>query len=155
MFNFQIESEFLWGIRKAEISEDLNRIVPNKQKTPVRETAILLPEVSVPGTAGVVWYMARRRFSGKKSASVCRKLVILNEPILPMLLYRNIATLLCFLCWYPLFAQSVKEADCTLYTRVDGLSSNYVSGIVQDSTGFIWIATKKGLNRFDGRSFTT
>lgn len=31
-----------------------------------------------------------------------------------------------------------------------GLSSNHVQGIVQDLGGYVWIATDKGLNRFDG-----
>ena len=31
-----------------------------------------------------------------------------------------------------------------------GLSSNHVQGIVQDLSGYVWIATDKGLNRFDG-----
>ena len=53
-----------------------------------------------------------------------------------------------------LFAQALRESDFTHYTRVDGLSNNYVSGIVQDSTGYIWIGTNRGLNRFDGRFFT-
>lgn len=37
----------------------------------------------------------------------------------------------------------------------DGLSNNYVKDIVQDGQGFVWIATETGLNRFDGRNFTT
>ena len=36
----------------------------------------------------------------------------------------------------------------------DGLSSNYVTDIAQDKYGFTWIATKYGLNRFDGDKFT-
>lgn len=38
----------------------------------------------------------------------------------------------------------------------DGLISGSVSGIVQDSSGFIWLSTQAGLNRYDGyemRSF--
>ena len=31
-----------------------------------------------------------------------------------------------------------------------GLTSNRINGIAQDHTGFIWIATNNGLNRFDG-----
>lgn len=52
------------------------------------------------------------------------------------------------------FAQWFEEKDFTRYTKLDGLSHNSVTRIVQDSSGYIWIATKKGLNRFDGRSFS-
>src|ERR1700754_2705749 len=36
-----------------------------------------------------------------------------------------------------------------LSTR-DGLPQSFVSGIVQDDSSFIWIATRNGLARFDG-----
>lgn len=35
-------------------------------------------------------------------------------------------------------------------TMTDGLSHNRVFDIVQDPAGFIWLATQKGLNRYDG-----
>jgi ligand-binding sensor domain-containing protein/signal transduction histidine kinase/DNA-binding response OmpR family regulator len=34
-----------------------------------------------------------------------------------------------------------------------GLSNSEVNSIIQDSTGFIWIGTRNGLNRFDGNRF--
>lgn len=35
------------------------------------------------------------------------------------------------------------------------LSQRFVSGIVQDSTGMMWFATRNGLSRFDGYDFTS
>lgn len=39
------------------------------------------------------------------------------------------------------------------YTEKDGLSSNEVFAIAKDQRGVIWVATKYGLNRFDGKHF--
>ena len=36
----------------------------------------------------------------------------------------------------------------------DGLSQNSAISMVQDSTGYLWIATQDGLNKYDGRKFT-
>lgn len=52
-----------------------------------------------------------------------------------------------------LLAQIPDEHNFVRYTRLEGLSNNYVSGITADSTGYIWVATHKGLDRFDGKTF--
>ena len=39
------------------------------------------------------------------------------------------------------------------FTTKDGLASNRVFNLAQDSTGFVWIATDFGLERFDGINF--
>lgn len=39
------------------------------------------------------------------------------------------------------------------FTKEDGLSDNRITCFYKDKTGFLWIGTKNGLNRFDGHSF--
>ena len=39
------------------------------------------------------------------------------------------------------------------YNALDGLSSNCVFAIEKDASGFMWFATSKGLDRFDGNRF--
>mgnify|MGYP003575365848 CR=1 FL=1 len=41
------------------------------------------------------------------------------------------------------------------YTKENGLPSNMVYDVYRDSRGFMWIATDKGVARFDGASFQT
>lgn len=40
-----------------------------------------------------------------------------------------------------------------LFTTEDGLSSSSINKIIQDKTGYIWLATDKGLDKFDGDNF--
>ncbi len=39
------------------------------------------------------------------------------------------------------------------YTTKEGLSSNYITATAKDKKGFLWVATRNGLNRFDGNAF--
>jgi ligand-binding sensor domain-containing protein len=54
------------------------------------------------------------------------------------------------------FHQAAFTQDNFLFERInieDGLSNNSINGILQTIDGFLWIATKDGLNRFDGHEF--
>lgn len=52
------------------------------------------------------------------------------------------------------FGQSLRPSFEKLTTK-DGLSQNTVTAIQQDFYGFMWFGTEDGLNKFDGRTFTT
>ncbi len=68
----------------------------------------------------------------------------------PIGLKCSIATL--FILFY-LKSFSV-ELNFKYYKVEDGLSSNTVYAVLQDSKGFMWFGTENGLNRFDGYTFT-
>ncbi|HTJ14765.1 MAG TPA: ATP-binding protein [Dinghuibacter sp.] len=59
---------------------------------------------------------------------------------------------LCFFCTLPCSAQTLQQPQRVLTTG-DGLPQSYISGLVQDSSGFVWIATRDGLARYDGARF--
>jgi ligand-binding sensor domain-containing protein/serine phosphatase RsbU (regulator of sigma subunit) len=61
--------------------------------------------------------------------------------------------LLCFSCFFSTFsiAQTVNFEHLGVE---EGLSQSGVTSIIQDSRGFIWVATQDGLNKFDGYEFT-
>ena len=48
---------------------------------------------------------------------------------------------------------NVESLEFIHYTNEDGLPSSYVKSIVQDKDGFIWVATRKAVSRFDGTEF--
>lgn len=50
-------------------------------------------------------------------------------------------------------AVSARSENGILYNSVQRLASSYVNQVYQDETGFIWVATNNGLNRYDGYSF--
>lgn len=51
------------------------------------------------------------------------------------------------------FCQEIKIINLNKYTQNEGLSSYFVTKIIKDEFGFMWIGTQEGLNLFDGRSF--
>jgi len=52
-----------------------------------------------------------------------------------------------------LTVQSQKQVSFRQLSVKDGLSQNSAISIAQDQTGFLWIATQDGLNKYDGRNF--
>jgi len=68
--------------------------------------------------------------------------------------YFSLKLILCSLLFLnglaALFAQGNKQA---FYSTNEGLPSNFIYCIFQDSKGFIWAGTDSGLSRFDGHSF--
>ncbi|MEL7119251.1 MAG: ATP-binding protein [Bacteroidota bacterium] len=55
-----------------------------------------------------------------------------------------------------LFCWSLKlngQAGIQYWNTKDGLSNNTISEVLQDKSGYIWMATQYGLNRFDGYEF--
>ena len=50
-------------------------------------------------------------------------------------------------------AHAAIPLDVQHYGLDEGLSQNSVTAIVQDATGFLWLGTQDGLNRFDSQGF--
>ncbi len=60
----------------------------------------------------------------------------------------------CILMSLPLYMRGADISfSCTQLTTADGLANNTVRMIMQDSKGFVWIATSNGLCRYDGTRF--
>lgn len=60
---------------------------------------------------------------------------------------------LLFFILFCILSQSKAQFNAQYWDTSLGLSNNWVSDIVQDKQGYIWIATQYGLNRFDGYDF--
>ena len=57
------------------------------------------------------------------------------------------------LIWLGYGASAQKPNAYEVISTAQGLSQGMVFDILQDKEGFIWVATKNGLNRYDGYSF--
>lgn len=66
-------------------------------------------------------------------------------------LVRTLATLL-LASFLNLFAQN-NSYKLERFTINNGISNNSINDIIQTKDGYLWIATKDGLNRYDGQSF--
>ena len=66
----------------------------------------------------------------------------------PISLIRSLAIILLGGCSLPLFAQ---RYCFKTYGHEEGLGSLVVQSILQDSRGFLWVATQNGIYRFDGK----
>lgn len=60
---------------------------------------------------------------------------------------------LIFFILFCIVSQSKGQFKVQYWDTSRGLSNNWISDIVQDEQGYIWIATQYGLNRFDGYDF--
>jgi ligand-binding sensor domain-containing protein/anti-sigma regulatory factor (Ser/Thr protein kinase) len=74
-----------------------------------------------------------------------------------MISYQNfkkylLSILCCIISSIPVWAQNFVH---TVYKTDDGLPSNLTFSTVQDSKGYIWFATNKGVCKFNGSNFTT
>ena len=52
-------------------------------------------------------------------------------------------------------SQGKKVLQISSYTVDDGLSHRVISNIIQDSKGYIWMATWNGLSRYEASRFET
>ena len=63
---------------------------------------------------------------------------------------KKLVLLLAMVCWISGVAET--GLRCRQVTTADGLTGNIINELVQDSEGYIWMATNNGLTRYDGYS---
>jgi ligand-binding sensor domain-containing protein/AraC-like DNA-binding protein/nitrogen-specific signal transduction histidine kinase len=52
-----------------------------------------------------------------------------------------------------IYSQNINSAVFKHFSGNDGLNNSFVFDVMQDKEGFIWFATKDGINKFDGSNF--
>lgn len=71
-------------------------------------------------------------------------------------LKRSILAMLILLCQLPVtssFAIVTDNLRSTRYTTLNGLSSNTIRCMIEDSNGYLWFGSSSGITRFDGYHF--
>lgn len=68
-------------------------------------------------------------------------------------MFRFFATLMNLFFCIVLAAQQPVFTHQQWFKVENGLPQNYISGLAEDKEGFLWIATRDGLARYDGRDF--
>lgn len=76
--------------------------------------------------------------------------VLFNPPLLRYF-KKNLFLLIFLIFPATLFSQVINFKN---YSTKDGLPSNEVYQVIQDSKGYMWFATDFGVSRFDGYNFT-
>lgn len=61
--------------------------------------------------------------------------------------------ILIFCFWFNLKIEAQQNFEIESISTEEGLSQGMINDILQDREGFLWIATKDGLNRYDGHNF--
>ena len=79
-------------------------------------------------------------------------LTLVKEIIHHRMTHRNLVFLF-LLATTQVRAQPMEPKDFVAYNTANGLSSGAITGLAQDATGYVWIATLSSLNRFNGREF--
>lgn len=67
----------------------------------------------------------------------------------------SLKSLVVFLLIFCFFQEASGQTQA-IFKKLDqtnGLSSNRITGIVKEESGFVWIGTSNGLNRYDGKEF--
>lgn len=68
---------------------------------------------------------------------------------------RFLIAIIVSLAYFAASSQLAKQYAFTHFTVSTGLASTRINTMIQDSRGFIWLATINGLQRYDGKKFLT
>lgn len=81
----------------------------------------------------------------------CKSTVFFDRGV-PVKYFKKLILIL-LLSAYPIQQTYSQSISFNHLSTANGLSNNSVNDIIQDRTGFIWLATDDGLNRYDGYEF--